>query len=94
MINSLKSIQQELEKGVLIKDIKLSNIQKEAIKDTFFISKLPISIVINSSDDNSDLLNGTLNIIEKSLNPKPTTRNPDTTDGRRTDGREIKGSEH
>ena len=65
MINSLKSIQQELEKGVLIKDIKLSTIQKEAIKDTFFISKLPISIVINSSDDNSDLLNDTLNNIEK-----------------------------
>lgn len=52
MIESLKTIQDELEKGVLFKNIELNSLQKEAIKDTFFISKLPIVIVINSSNEN------------------------------------------
>tara|TARA_B110000196_G_scaffold73729_1_gene63279 strand:- start:56 stop:1132 length:1077 start_codon:yes stop_codon:yes gene_type:complete len=51
MIKSLESIQEQLEQGVLFKNIEINSLQEEAIKDTFFVSKLPIVVVVNSSNE-------------------------------------------
>ena len=54
-IENLKVIQEDLEKGIALRDRNLSTQESEAISDTFLVSRLPLLTIVNI--DETDLNN-------------------------------------
>ena len=50
-VDILKSIQVDLENGTPVRDRPPSDAEKRAISDTFLLSKLPLLVAVNISDD-------------------------------------------